>query len=129
MILDDYIGSGQYTKCVAEELIKKGIPKSNIIIGTLFISENGSKTLEDTGYTVEYVEKVETALNKLTPKEMKTLRKIETMLGIDERFSLGFNQSANLISLIRTPNNTLPIFSYKNLSKVASAPFERRQNS
>ena len=127
IILDDYIGSGQYACNVTEELIKKGIPKSNIIISTFFISQNGKKKLEDAGYSVEYIEEVENVLSKLSAKEIKILNEIEKKLNVNEEFSFGFNKSANLISLIRTPNNTLPIFWYKNASHVANAPFERRR--
>lgn len=129
IILDDYIGSGQYALSVAKELIEKGIPKSNIIICTLFISENGVKSLEDSKYTFEYIEKVENVLNKLTSKEINLLNQIETMLNVDKNFSFGYNKSANLISLIRTPNNTLPVFWSKNSRFVADAPFERKKEN
>ena len=127
IILDDYIGSGQYACSVTEELINKGIPKSNIIICTLFISENGKKALEDTGYFLEYIEVVENAIRKLSKKEISILNEIEKTLNVDENYSFGFNKSANLISLIRTPNNTLPVFWFKNASRIANAPFERRR--
>jgi uracil phosphoribosyltransferase len=127
IILDDYIGSGQYTYDVTKELTKAGIPKSNIIISTLFISQNGKKSLEEAGYCVEYIEELENALSTLNAKEIKILSEIEKTLHVDEKFSFGFNKSANLISLIRTPNNTLPIFWFKNSSRVANAPFERRK--
>lgn len=127
IILDDYIGSGQYASSVAEELIESGIPKSNIIICALFISEDGAKTLKNAEYTVEYIEKVESVVNKLSTKEIGLLRNIENLLNIDKEFSFGYNQSANLISLIRTPNNTLPLFWYKNASRDTNAPFERRR--
>lgn len=127
LILDDYIGSGKYAISVAEELIKKGVKKSNIIICTLFISENGARALEDNNYIFEYVEKAKSALTKLSPKEIKLLDEIENMLKIDKEYSRGYEQSANLISLIRTPNNTLPLFWHKNSSRVLNAPFERRK--
>lgn len=122
IILDDYIGSGQYADSVVKELIAEGIPKSNIIVCSLLISENGKKTLNKEGYIVEFVEEVENVIDKLTPRETKILNSIEEKFRIDENFSLGFNHSANLVSLIRTPNNTLPIFWYKT-----KAPFERRR--
>ena len=127
IVLDDYIGSGRYALSVSEELIKRGIPKSNIIICSLFISENGAKAIEEAGFLIEYVEKVENIINKLSPKDIKLLSEIEKSLSVDEKFSFGYNRSGNLVSLIRTPNNTLPVFWYKNSSRLANAPFERRK--
>ena len=93
----------------------------------MFISQNGKKALEEAGYCVEYIEEVENALSTLSLKEVKILSEIEKSLHVDDEFSFGFNKSANLISLIRTPNNTLPVFWFKNSSRSASAPFERRK--
>ena len=55
---------------------------------------------------------------------LKTMAGIEDKLKVDSDFRLGYAQSEALISLIRTPNNTFPVF-WKKKDKSSPAPFLR----
>ena len=63
-------------------------------------------------------------IDKLPEKEKDLLKHIETSLGVEEDFKFGYGHSANLISLLRTPNNSLPIF-WLDKGRSHSAPFPR----
>ena len=49
---------------------------------------------------------------------------IEDALNVEEQFRFGFGGSANLITLIRTPNNSLPLF-WLDKGRSHNAPFPR----
>jgi hypothetical protein len=51
------------------------------------------------------------------------MKDIEKKINIRGEFSLGYKQSESLISMIRTPNNTFPVFWEKN--DFFKPPFER----
>ena len=55
---------------------------------------------------------------------IKLMTQIENKLKIDKNFSFGYNRSEALISLIKTPNNTFPVFWFTN-KKHNVAPFLR----
>lgn len=121
IILDDFIGSGKYAYDVIEEVSSLKIPSNNIIIGTLYITNQGFKKLSDKKLNISFVEKISSCTDSLTNKEKNILQNIETSLNIDDEFKFGYGESACLISLIRTPNNTLPMF----WSNKKNSPFPR----
>lgn len=124
LIIDDFIGSGKYVSDVISELTQYGIPLSNIVVCTLFISENGLGRVLNTGCRVEYIEQAQNILNVISPQEKELLTQIEDKIGVEKEFQFGFGGSANLITLIRTPNNTLPIF-WLDKGRSHNAPFPR----
>lgn len=124
LIVDDFIGSGKYTSDVISELILLGIPKDQIIVATLFITQAGIKRLHQKEYHLEYGEVVKSCIETLTASQKKVLDGIEKKMGVNQDFSFGFGCSGTLISLIRTPNNTLPIF-WMPSGQFDSPPFPR----
>lgn len=124
LIIDDYIGSGKYVSEVVDELNKCGVPTNSIVICTLFISEKGLKKVFDSGVNIEYIESIKSVVSQLSPAERAVLKQIEDTLGVDETFHFGFGKAANLITLIRTPNNSLPMFWFDN-GRAHNAPFPR----
>lgn len=124
LILDDYIGSGKYTSEVIEELNALSISASTIVIGSLFISSGGLKKLQPICPNIEYLESIESVSSNLSNSEMQTLKSIENKLSITENYKLGYGGTASLITLIRTPNNSLPVFWFET-GRSHSAPFPR----
>ena len=123
LLVDDFIGTGKYTCDVMHELSNRGISSKQVVICPLFISEKGLAELRKRHYQVRYGEVVKSALSELSPRELQLLKQIETRLDVPAEEQLGYGGSANLISLIRTPNNTLPMF-YRRRKKNL-APFPR----
>ena len=52
---------------------------------------------------------------------------IETSIGVTEDYRLGYASSEALVSMIRTPNNTFPIYWFRNKKEKLNlhAPFPR----
>lgn len=124
LILDDFIGSGKYVSDVIEELSKHGISKENIVVCSLFVSENGLKQVLDSECHIEYIEQTQNMARGLSQQEKDLLEKIEDALNVEEQFRFGFGGSANLITLLRTPNNSLPLF-WLDRGRSHTAPFPR----
>ncbi len=123
-LVDDFIGSGKYASGVVDELISNGIPENNIVVCSLYISEMGLKALKAKRCKLEYLNIAPSCISKLSAPERELILKIEASLNVEGDFSLGYGQSANLISLLRTPNNSLPVF-WLDKGRAHSAPFPR----
>ena len=124
IIIDDFIGTGKYASEVINELVRIGITKEQIIAVTLYITKSGLDKFNQEQYCLEYGEVVESYIEKLSVTEKKILARIEKKMGIEADFSFGYGHSGTLISLIRTPNNTFPIF-WESFGRFPSPPFPR----
>lgn len=123
-IVDDFIGSGNYATDVVKEIEALGIPAKQIVIVTLFTTQDALKRLQQLNCGIEYGEIIEPCINRLTVSEKEILFQMEQRLGVSDQFHFGYCQSGTLISLIRTPNNTLPIFWQSN-GRASAPPFPR----
>lgn len=128
--VDDYIGSGlsilsglnrikdinceKYIVCLAAQ--KEGI---NLIKKLTSINVY-SKLIRNKGISDNYDD---------NEKEHKLglMKQISQELNADTNNLLGYHDSEALISLIRTPNNTFPVFWLEN-KKFGNAPFSRKTN-
>lgn len=124
VIVDDFIGSGNYATDVVNEIAALGISAKQVVIVTLFITQEALDRLQQLNCGVEYGKIVVSCINKLTPSEKEILERIEKRIGITDQFRFGYCKSGTLISLIRTPNNTLPLFWQSN-GRVYTPPFPR----
>lgn len=124
VIVDDFIGSGNYATDVVNEIITLDIPVEQIVIVTLYITQNALDRVQNLSCGVEYGEVIESCISKLTASEKEILARMEQAIGVDAEFSFGYSHSGALISLIRTPNNTLPVF-WKTNGRAYTPPFPR----
>ncbi|CEN85134.1 phosphoribosyltransferase-like protein [Paraclostridium sordellii] len=128
IVVDDFIGSGdQVTDCV-NDICSLGINKKNIFILALYIHESGKKKLSDENINLIYEECISKEVSGvLSNKEIEILKSIERKINVRNGYEFGYGGSEALISLIRTPNNTLPIFHTVKVGKgrLNIAPFPR----
>jgi hypothetical protein len=128
LLVDDFIGSGTQAMVAIKEIETMGFKREQLFVVAPFIHEVGLKQLNN--------EKVNCSYSMIIPKSMssnikrnskqKIMENIEKKINVNNGYSLGYMQSEALISLVRTPNNTLPIFWYGgNRSKKGYAPFPR----
>lgn|GEM_PF-6239118 len=128
LIIDDYVGSGkQCIRCFDE--VFKSIVKSNkyrfdkikeVNIISLVANIKGKEYIEERISKYDNVS-FETAL--VTGNVSSEYHDMLMKIGIADKDGsfLGYEDTADLITMVRTPNNTLPIF-----RKKASSPFRRR---
>ncbi len=124
LLIDDFVGSGDYAIEVLQQLTEIGISPREVLICTLFITPKGLDRITNEGYSIEYLEMVESVLPKLSARERNLLAQIEDDMAVPKDLHFGYSESATLITLLRTPNNTLPVFWFLGKGK-DPAPFER----
>lgn len=129
-LVDDFIGSGKTAISAAAYFINQEFPISQIAIISLVSMESGMKMLKNKGYNT-YTSIVEqkgiTGRGRDEEKEIEIMQAIEAKLMLEDEFKFGYDGSEALVKMIRTPNNTFPIYWYRNMKKGINkfAPFPR----
>jgi pyrimidine operon attenuation protein/uracil phosphoribosyltransferase len=127
ILVDDFIGSGKQVTDSINDICSLGIKKENIFVLSLYTHEMGKQKLHNESINLIYenciTKEVSGVLNK---KEIEVLKSIENKISVKPGYELGYGGSEALISLVRTPNNTLPIFHTVRKGGVNIAPFPRK---
>ncbi len=133
-LLDDYLGSGETIESTLTEIFKnKKIKKSDLYIISISAQKESLDYIINLGISVYTEHLSEKGISDYYPTPILE-KKTEIMLEIEKlipgnHFSFGYNSSEALITLMRTPDNTFPIFwkEYKKNGKKFEAPFSRYQ--
>ena len=131
ILVDDFIGSGETAVSAVNWLTDSfGTDPKQIIILSIAALEMGiDHVRQKTGVEVYAYYIFRKGISDYYSDDqrdgcLKTMAGIEDKLKVDSDFRLGYAQSEALISLIRTPNNTFPVF-WKKKDKSSPAPFLR----
>lgn len=130
-LVDDYIGTGDTAETALNSITDSKIIKDKIIVVSLVAQNEGVKKIEDMGFKVyaahyrkkgiseEYEgEKMEKYTNLMEEIERKILPRSEN--------KFGYKRSEALVSMIRTPNNTFPIYWFEGKGSMKmNPPFPR----
>ncbi len=138
LIVDDFIGTGDTAIEALDEILEmRNYSNENLFILTLVAQEEGIKVIEEKGFKVfvdirrkKGISDNYDAQEKMTLKG--TMESIEEIFEQDEKFDIkykfGYKRSESLVSMIRTPNNTFPLYWYNARlinGKKWNAPFPR----
>jgi len=131
-IVDDFIGTGEQFFDMYEE-IRRGNKDFNVAgVFSIACMQHGHQRLIKGNLRHFCYDICEKALDVHlrseggdVTRDYSLYEEIEALLDVDAVDHLGRNQSEGLISLKRTPNNTLPIFWHKGREKSWPAPFPR----
>ena len=116
LFIDDFVGTGQTVEEMLLEYDRNWrIPSDLPVIVSIVAQAIGKKRIEDLGYKFFSAIVRSRAISDSTTvsdkkRVLKVIRNIEERMKISRKYSLGFEKSEALVSMIRTPNNTLPIF-------------------
>ena len=133
ILVDDYIGSGKtLNKALSAVAQNESITHQNFGILTMAIQEQAKVELDEQGI-INYNS---LTLNKgisdnyVSPDletKIEIMKKIENKIPKVSKYRMGYEKSEALITLMRTPNNTFPIFWKGIMSKgeEIEAPFQR----
>lgn len=133
LLLDDYVGSGETLKSTLNEVLKnKSLKNEKIIVTSLVIQQDTVNFLDSIGirhYSSDIVIKEITQRYKspLLEEKIRIMEEIEKLIPGGRLFSFGYEQSEALVTLIRTPDNTFPIFwkEHRKNGEKYKAPFPR----
>lgn len=129
-LIDDFIGSGSTAVEAADYFLKQEYPQNQIVILSLVAMEDGLNKLKANGYCA-YTSLVEkkgiTGSGQNEDSDSQLMYAIEERIGVEEDYKFGYAASEALVSMIRTPNNTFPVYWFKNKKKKLNlhAPFPR----
>lgn len=134
-LIDDYIGSGETLNfCLDELKVNTSISNDKINIITLASQNEIYEKLKADGIAIyaNYISKKGISdyyTPPLLQEKIEIMLEIEKMIPGGSHFSLGYNKSEALITMVRTPDNTFPIFwkTYKKGSQKFEAPFSREE--
>lgn len=133
LLVDDYVGSGETLKAALTEIQKNPhIDDSKIVVLSLmmqkvsydFLNSKNIKAyvheIRSKGITQHYIG------NDLI-KNTRLMLEIESNIPGSNHFKFGYEGSEALTTLIRTPDNTFPVFwmDYKKRGKKVKPPFAR----
>lgn len=131
LIVDDFIGSGESAKsCINYIEENHNIKKEKIIITSLAAQTKGIELIEDMGYRTLVHHEINKGITDnysgiTKDRYLKIMEGIEKRLNVNQKNRFGFNQSEAMISLIRTPNNTFPVYWFDKSYHPYKAPFPR----
>lgn len=129
MLVDDFSGSGDtIISCMDYITNMKKIPQEKVIVLLLACMKEGFARIKAMGYEIycDYIQnKGISSIQNIKQRSdfTKLMNDIEKKYNIEEKWHFGYKESESLITLIRTPNNTFPVF--WDSSKVENAPFKR----
>lgn len=125
LLIDDFIGSGSTARKAINSYLKTGIVPEQITVITLLIDGTGKEVLDYLNINYFTSNKEYFTLYDLEediPAVKQKIRRISKKVGATKSYELGYNKTMALLSLVRTPNNTIPFYW---VSKKFKAPFSR----
>lgn len=127
-LVDDFIGSGDTAVKTVDYFLRQYYPLSQIAVLSLVAMEKGLARLQEKEYHT-YTSIVETTgitgRGRDESVEIKTMEEIETAIRVSSKYRFGYAHSQALVKMIRTPNNTFPIYWRTNGNVNVYAPFPR----
>lgn len=128
LLVDDFVGSGG-TALEAIQFLEseKNIDKSRISIITIATLEKGEKGLNEKNIPIFYALKFKRGISDNYDREsalekLSIMESIEKKLRVHKNEKFGYDSSEALITLIRTPNNTFPVFWKQKKGRMAPFP-------
>jgi len=131
-LLDDYLGTGDTLKATIAEILKnRNIKPQSIFVISIAAQKEAIDYLKTEGINHFYdIVSLKGISNFYEPPIL--IEKIELMKGIEQlipgnTFPFGYKASEALMTMIRTPNNTFPIFWKQHTvgNDTFQAPFSR----
>ena len=131
ILVDDFIGSGETAvsavNCLTDSFGTD--PKQVVILSIAALEMGIDHVRQKTGVEVYAYYIFRKGISDYYSDDqragcLKTMKNIENKLKVSSKFRLGYAKSEALISLIRTPNNTFPVF-WKSKDLPSPAPFSR----
>ena len=128
LLVDDFVGSGDTAVKSVNNLTKLGVNKQNIFVFALVAQNIGVENLKKNDIRIAVAEQRDKGItdyyNSRISEKINIMKKVERKLNVKEQFSLGYKGTEALVSMIRTPNNTFPVF-WIEPTKDKKAPFPR----
>jgi hypothetical protein len=133
LILDDFIGTGDTAKLALDyyNTFRKNCDMPIVI--ALVAQEKGIEDIQNLGFDISVACRRKRGIRDSTRisninQAVETMKRIEDKIGVDYGNKFGYKQSEALVSMLRTPDNTFPVFwqGKKFDGTPWPAPFEKK---
>ncbi|MHC1717648.1 MAG: phosphoribosyltransferase [Acidaminococcaceae bacterium] len=129
LLIDDFIGTGNTVLSAVDYLISRGLNKSSLAILALVGQEDGINKIIKEGYNVFVAEVRNKAItdnkNSFTSNDLETMEKIGRKIKASKSLRFGYGESEALVQMVRTPNNTFPVYWFTKRNAFETVPFPR----
>lgn len=126
-MIDDFIGTGETAIEVIDYMSNLGILNDSIIILSLVGQSIGVERIHK--FAKVYVSLLRNRgisdLSDNVDDKIKIMLEIEQKMKVDKEFGLGYGASESLVKMVRTPNNTFPIYWFTKSKSIPKVPFPR----
>ncbi len=134
-LVDDFIGTGDTLDETLGNVYKNyNILLQNVSVICLACQTDSIKKIKDKDISLYYSISIPKGISDFyngesRQEKINSMLEIESMLEDLGMFSLGWKQSEALITLMRTPDNTFPVFwkDHKKEGRIYQSPFPRYQ--
>ncbi len=132
ILIDDFIGSGGTAlECLGYLTFLKEKNISTYLV-SLVAQKDGVDLIKAQHVPVFAAEIRKKAITDAYPKreaeeKLKIMKSIGKCIHANKKYYLGYNDSESLVAMIKTPNNTFPVYWHEQENKTL-APFVRRRN-
>lgn len=132
VLLDDFIGSGETAiECLAYlDFLRSNNIK--IYVVALVAQKKGVENIKKF-FNVPVFESIlrERGISDSYPeqevkKKLEIMKSISKSIKVNKKMYLGYAETESLVAMIKTPNNTFPVYWYEN--EKSKAPFVRKAN-
>ena len=116
LLVDDFIGSGETAdRCIEYLVNEANYDVNKISLLSLVAQQEGVKRINNKGVEVYCSEIRNKGItdNYISPTKdefILLMQNIEDIIKVDSKYRFGYNQSEALVKMIRTPNNTFPVY-------------------
>jgi len=127
-LIDDFIGTGETAASAIETVERLGIPKSRLIVISLVAQKEGLDKIKPNVAATFVANEREKAIRGSAKDEIEKARimqEIESKMKVKEKYRFGYGQSEALVRMIRTPNNTFPVYWFAKKNGIPIVPFPR----
>jgi len=125
-LIDDFIGTGETVERATQYFLDRQITKDEMVILSLVGMNFGIESLKSKGYQMYTgVGRDKGITSNGSEEQAEIMRRIEKKIGVSDDFQFGYGASEALVKMMRTPNNTFPIYWFQNKGKNKYAPFPR----
>lgn len=132
ILLDDFIGSGETAADCVNYLGFMQEKWNSVYVAALVAQQEGMDNIRKLGVKVFASVIRKKGISDAYPVQeasdkLMQMKKISEYIHADDKMVLGYLQSESLVAMIKTPNNTFPVFWYEE-KKHPYAPFPRKEN-
>lgn len=133
LLVDDFVGTGDTAIKAINFLTRKGIPTKDMVVFSLIAMKQSIAVVQGLGLRIFATEFLDKAISgyyvgQSLAKNIKLMESIEKTIRVKDNERFGYKQSEALVTMIRTPNNTFPVFWYDKKTRKVHCPFPRYVN-